>query len=88
MPVHAVFKVEGVEAEPKPEILVRELAASTVNIEVRFWVNSQRVTFLEITSYVLQATKKALQKKEIEMPIHDVNKLIDNHTRSERNSRF
>lgn len=42
----AVFKVEGLEAEPKPEILLRELAASTVNIEVRFWVTSNRLTFL------------------------------------------
>ena len=82
---NAVFKVEGVEAEPKPEILVRELAASTVNIEVRFWVNSQRLTFLEITSQVLQATKEALQKTEIEMPtVDDVTKIIDNHTSSEQ----
>lgn len=62
----AVFKVEGVEAEPKPEILLRELAASTVNIEVRFWVTSNRSTFLEITSQVVQAIKEALQKAGIE----------------------
>lgn len=47
----AVIKVKGVEPIPL-EILVRELAPSTVNVEVRFWVNSRRLAFLEITSQV------------------------------------
>ncbi|WP_276753133.1 mechanosensitive ion channel family protein [Chlorogloeopsis fritschii] len=65
---NAVLQVEGVEAEPKPEILIRELAASTVNIEVRCWVNSRRLPFLETTSLIAQAIKEALQQAKIEMP--------------------
>ena len=34
----AVSQVDLVEPSPSPEVLVRELAASTVNLEVRFWV--------------------------------------------------
>ncbi|WP_342669322.1 MULTISPECIES: hypothetical protein [Chroococcidiopsis] len=34
---------------------MRELGASTVNIEVRFWVNSHRLPFLEMTSLVAQS---------------------------------
>lgn len=64
----AVLKVAGIEAEPKPEILVRELATSAVNIEVRFWVNSRRLPFLEMTSQVAQAVKESLQKAKIQMP--------------------
>ncbi|OWY65059.1 transporter [cyanobacterium TDX16] len=64
----AVLGVAGVEAEPQPDIFVRELAASTVNIEVRFWVNSRRLPFLEMTSLVAQAMKEALQQAGIEMP--------------------
>lgn len=60
--------VAGVEAEPQPDIFVRELGASTVNIEVRFWVNSHRLPFLEMTSLVAQAMKEALQQAGIEMP--------------------
>lgn len=60
--------VNGVEIEPKPEILVRELAASTVNLEVRFWVSSRRLPFLEITSQVAQAIKEALMQAGIDMP--------------------
>jgi small-conductance mechanosensitive channel len=64
----AVLGVAGVEAEPKPDILVRELAASTVDIEVRFWVNSRRLPFLEMTSQVAQAIKEALYQAKIKMP--------------------
>ncbi len=64
----AVMKVEGVESNPKPEILLRELAPSTVNIEVRCWVNSRRLPFLETTSLIAQAIKEALQQAGIEMP--------------------
>lgn len=82
----AVLKVEGVEAEPKPDILVRELAASTVNIEVRFWVNSRRLPFLEISSQVAQSIKEELMQAGIEMPtdiytvrLHGLSPFIDNH---------
>ncbi|BDA75633.1 hypothetical protein CAL7716_097990 [Calothrix sp. PCC 7716] len=64
----AVLAVEGVEADPKPDILVRELAASTVNIEVRFWINSRRLPFLEMTSLVAQAIKEALMQAGVDMP--------------------
>ena len=62
-----VLKVTGVEPEPKPITLVRELATSEVNIEVRFWVNSQRLPFIEITSAAAQAIKESLQQAEIKL---------------------
>jgi small-conductance mechanosensitive channel len=64
----AVIQVAGVNKDSKPEILVQELAASTVNLEIRFWVNSHRANFLETTSSVTQAIKEALQAHAIEMP--------------------
>lgn len=60
--------LSGVEKEPPPEILVLELAASTVNLEVRFWVDSRRLGFLTMTSQVSQSIKEALQQANIEMP--------------------
>ena len=60
--------IKDVELEPAPDILVDELAASTVNLKVRFWVNSQRAGFLATTSEVTQAVKEALEKADIEMP--------------------
>ncbi len=59
--------MEGVEPNLPPLILVHELAASTVNLEVRFWVNSWRQSFLQVTSVVTQAIKEQLQGANIEM---------------------
>ncbi|MGC1306374.1 MAG: mechanosensitive ion channel family protein [Phormidesmis sp.] len=66
--VEAIAALDQVQPEPVPEVLVNELAASTVNIEVRFWVDSHRAGFLGTTSLVAQKVKEALQTKEIEMP--------------------
>lgn len=64
---NTVLKVVGVEPEPTPIVLVRELGATTVNIEVRFWVNSQRLPFIEMTSLAAQAIKESLQQAEIKL---------------------
>jgi len=63
-----ITAVDGVEAEPAPRVLVHELAASTVNLETLFWVNSRRRSFLQVTSQVSQLIKESLQKAQIEMP--------------------
>lgn len=64
----AVAQVDGVETVPLPLVLVRELGPSTVNLEIWFWVNSRRQSFLEVTSRVLKAIKAALEGAKIEMP--------------------
>jgi small-conductance mechanosensitive channel len=67
--IHRVTNaMEGVEKEPPPEVLVRELAASTVNLEVRFWVDSRRAGYLTMTSKVIVGIKEGLQQANIEMP--------------------
>ena len=57
-----------VENTPNPDVLVNELAASTVNLEIRFWVDSRRSGFLATTSKVAQAVKEALEAAGIDMP--------------------
>lgn len=64
----AVVKVKGVQEQPVPEVLVRELATGNVTLEVRFWVNSQRLQFMKTTSLANQAIKEALQQAGIEIP--------------------
>ncbi len=66
--VKAIAAVDAVQTDPAPEVLVQELAASTVNLEVRFWVNSHQAGFLETTSEVAQVVKETLQTEAIEMP--------------------
>ncbi|MGB3493602.1 MAG: mechanosensitive ion channel family protein [Elainellaceae cyanobacterium] len=66
--IEALKQVDTIELEPPAVVLVRELAASTVNLEVRFWVNSRRQSFLQVTSTAAQVIKEELQAKGIEMP--------------------
>ncbi|MDJ0634369.1 MAG: mechanosensitive ion channel [Xenococcaceae cyanobacterium MO_188.B29] len=67
--IHKVLEnIEEVEATPEPDVLVKELAASTVNLEIRFWVDSRRSGFLATTSKVAQAVKEALETANIDMP--------------------
>ncbi|WP_428843017.1 mechanosensitive ion channel family protein [Sphaerothrix gracilis] len=64
----AARQIKGVTPEFPVEVLVQELAASTVNLEVLFWVDSRRGEFLGTTSDVAQAIKEALQQADVEMP--------------------
>jgi small conductance mechanosensitive channel len=66
--LQALDELDLVEPSPAPEVLVHELAASTVNLEIRFWVDSRRAEFLEMTSQGAQRIKEVLQKANIEMP--------------------
>jgi len=66
--IQAIRALDIVQPTPVPEVLVKELAASTVNLEVRFWVDSHRNGFLTTTSAVTQKVKEALQSSNIEMP--------------------
>ncbi|MEM8829113.1 MAG: mechanosensitive ion channel family protein [Cyanobacteria bacterium P01_G01_bin.19] len=67
--INRVLKqTEEVEDSPPPDVLVNELAASTVNLEVRFWVDSRRSGFLATTSKVAQGVKEALEAENIDMP--------------------
>ena len=66
--IQAISGINEVQPSPLPEVLVSELAASTVNLEIRFWVDSHRAGFLATTSIVAQQIKEALQKHKIEMP--------------------
>lgn len=69
---NVIFKVlhdlSEVEKDPAPDILVKELAPSTVNLEVRFWVDSRRAGYLATTSKVTQGIKGALEQANIDMP--------------------
>jgi small-conductance mechanosensitive channel len=65
---NAVKDVQGVSLNHPIDVLVQELSASTVNLEVRFWVDSHRGEFLETTSAAAQVIKESLQTAGVEMP--------------------
>jgi small conductance mechanosensitive channel len=57
-------QIDGVELDPEPIVLVRELTLATVNLEAQFWVNSRKSSFLQVTSRVLAAIKLTLQEAQ------------------------
>ncbi len=85
--VEAISGLSVVQPDPLPEVLVSELAASTVNLEIRFWVDSHRAGFLETTSIVAQKVKEALQTQNIEMPTEIYTLLLKDVPESLKNNK-
>ena len=61
-------KAEGVLKDPGPWIYVDELAGSSVNMKVYFWVNSQQANVLKVSDEVATGIKYALDEAGIDMP--------------------
>lgn len=61
-------ETEGVLADPAPWIYVTELAPSSVNFTVYFWVQSEQAKVLEVSDRVATGIKLALDRAGIDMP--------------------
>ena len=54
--------------EPLADVLVEELAASTVNLRVRFYMNSTRADYLKVGSECMRRVKEAFDREGVSMP--------------------
>ncbi len=61
-------ETEGVLQEPGPWIYVDELAGSSVNMKVYFWVESNQANTLKVSDKVATGIKYALDEAGIDMP--------------------
>jgi small-conductance mechanosensitive channel len=67
--LEAVHSLDEVLKEPSPDVLVIDLAESTVNIRVRWWVQPpRRAEALDSRDKVLTAIKKKLTANGIDLP--------------------
>lgn len=66
--LESLDEVASVEAEPAPEALVGELGASTINIDVRGWVDARQHDARVALDAMIRTTKRALDDEGIEMP--------------------
>ena len=74
--LRAVRSLENVAATPEPDVVVTELAASGVNMDVRVWIDdaaAERATFFK----VMEASKLALDEAGIEIPYHHLQLFIE-----------
>jgi small conductance mechanosensitive channel len=66
--IEAVRATPGVLEEPAPNVVVEELAASTVTLKVLFWMNSLRADYVRVGSACMKAVKEAFDREGISMP--------------------
>ncbi|MBI9113427.1 mechanosensitive ion channel family protein [Sanguibacter suaedae] len=64
----AVRQVPGVAAEPAPQCLLTELAASTINFDLRFWSGARQLDALETRDRVIESVAGALTEAGVDMP--------------------
>lgn len=87
----AVASIDGIEPQPAPEVLVWEMASSSVNLRVRWWTKSKRTDVVHVQAEVLEGVKVALDKAGIDMPFetqvmlfHDQTEDIDGRRGTQR----
>lgn len=78
--LEALNQLEGVSADPAPDIATVDLAASWVTLRVRWWVDSERVSPYIVKADVLRSIKKTLDANAIDMPYETQVNLFHNQT--------
>lgn len=66
--IEAVASAEGVDTEPAPQAWVEELAASWINIRVRYWHAPRIADMWLVRSAAIVAVVQATDQKGIELP--------------------
>lgn len=67
--LEVLAEVDGVLADPAPEVLVVDLADFAVKLRVWWWTEPpQRINILHVQSRVLQAIKEVLLERGIDLP--------------------
>lgn len=72
----AVRQVPGVSASPAPDVVVTELAASGVNLDVRVWIDDAAAE-RPVHFRVMEAVKLALDQAGIEIPFPHLQLFIE-----------
>jgi small conductance mechanosensitive channel len=64
----AATEVDGVLPDPAPDVLVDDLASSTINLRVRWWTDTRRSSVTATKSAVVRRVKYLLDEHNIDMP--------------------
>ncbi|MEM9969114.1 MAG: mechanosensitive ion channel domain-containing protein [Pseudomonadota bacterium] len=66
--IEAAGEVERVLSVPKPNCLMREFGDSSINIELRFWINDPENGVANVTSDVMRKVWRKFKENGIEVP--------------------
>jgi small-conductance mechanosensitive channel len=82
---------QDVQPDPKADVIVVDLAESTVNLRARWWTKSTMADGLDAQDRVLTAVKRALTEAGIDLPfptrqilLHDQTEATDGDRRRQR----
>lgn len=64
--------IEEIKEDPKPQVIFEEFGDSSINFELRFWINFEEISPPDIKTKVSVALKKELDKKGIGIPFPNV----------------
>ena len=79
--LEAVRETDTAVEDPPPEVLTYELAASTVNLRVRWWIQPPKIReLLDARDQVLAAIKVKLQQNGIDLPFDTTQILFHDQT--------
>ncbi|WP_353370192.1 mechanosensitive ion channel family protein [Aliiglaciecola sp. NS0011-25] len=59
---------EAVLDDPEPQVLVDNLASSTINLKVYFWINTHQHSLLKVSSLLMRTILSEFEKAGISMP--------------------
>lgn len=65
---NVMAKMDEIEEEPKPQVIFEEFADSSLNFELRFWINMDKVSPPEMKTKVSVELNKALKEAGIKIP--------------------
>ncbi len=87
----ALADIPAVEADPAPEVLAWDLAASWITLRVRWWTDTRRANIVHARAAVITAIRAALDKERIDMPyetqvhlLHDQTEAADGDRAAQR----
>ncbi|WP_442960349.1 mechanosensitive ion channel family protein [Pseudoalteromonas sp. CNAT2-18] len=55
-------------SDPPPQVLIDNLGASTANLQIYFWVDSERFSVLKVASHLMREVVDTFTEQEISMP--------------------
>ena len=66
--IEVLSDMDAVLDDPEPQILVNELASSTLNLKVYYWTDTHKFSLLKVSSLAMKRIVKAFDAAGISMP--------------------
>lgn len=89
--LQTIKDIDGILADPGPDVLVWDLAGASVNLRIRWWTDPLRSNVVVMRSKVLQAVAEAMAAASIDLPfptqvilLHDQTESIDGDRSKQR----